>query len=326
LCPDQVTSPNHHILIVGWDDDLCGGDGTWIAKNDYGTGWGTDGFFCLQYGSWGIGGFASVITGYKDFDPYEKVYYYDELGFTDEAGYGDGDDCGMVEITPEEDGWLYDINTWAVSGPTTFSVSVWDTGPWGGGWPNLLGESEPDTVANAGFYTIPLLEPVELSSGVPVYILVRYNAYGYPWPIPYDDPGPMANKSYVSDDGGLLWDTFGSGDISIRARTLPWLIVDAPETPVIPTDLKLNQNQPNPFNPTTEITYELPSSSNVKLEIFDVSGRRVATLVDEYQDAGVKTVRWGGRNASGSPLNSGVYFCRLQAGRNVQSKKMILLK
>ena len=83
----------------------------------------------------------------------------------------------------------------------------------------------------------------------------------------------------------------------------------------------LSQNFPNPFNPATVISYQLPATSDVKLVVFDVLGREVATLVNGVEEPGYKSVQW---DASG--VASGVYFYRLQAGGFVSAKKLVLLK
>lgn len=88
----------------------------------------------------------------------------------------------------------------------------------------------------------------------------------------------------------------------------------------------LLQNHPNPFNPRTEITYVLRKNCRVRLDIVNVRGQRVVTLVDEYQRAGRKIVRWDGRSASGDELASGVYFYQLNAGGRAVTRKMVLVK
>ncbi len=88
-----------------------------------------------------------------------------------------------------------------------------------------------------------------------------------------------------------------------------------------PSAFKLMQNYPNPFNPATTITYQLASLSDVKLEVFDVLGRKVATLVNARQSAGVHSVTFNASN-----LASGIYFYRLQAGSFLETKKMMLVK
>jgi hypothetical protein len=89
----------------------------------------------------------------------------------------------------------------------------------------------------------------------------------------------------------------------------------------LPKVFALEQNYPNPFNPSTTIRYQLPVASEVKLEVYDVLGKKIATLVNERQSAGSYQVVW---NASG--LSSGTYFYRLQAGTFVETKKMIMVK
>ena len=89
----------------------------------------------------------------------------------------------------------------------------------------------------------------------------------------------------------------------------------------VPKTFLLEQNYPNPFNPSTTIRYQLPVASEVKLEVYDVLGKKVATLVSERQAAGYYQYVW---NANG--LTSGVYFYRLQAGGFVETKKMMLVK
>jgi len=83
----------------------------------------------------------------------------------------------------------------------------------------------------------------------------------------------------------------------------------------------LKQNYPNPFNPTTEIRYDLPERANVRLEIYNLSGQRIETLVSEPQEPGVHWVTW-----DASRYSSGVYFYKLIAGDRVSAKRMTLLR
>jgi len=88
-----------------------------------------------------------------------------------------------------------------------------------------------------------------------------------------------------------------------------------------PKTFSLDQNYPNPFNPTTEIRYQLPENGHVKLEIYDVIGNLVTSLIDQEMNAGFHTVTW---NASG--LSSGIYFYRISSGNFAATKKLILMK
>ncbi len=93
------------------------------------------------------------------------------------------------------------------------------------------------------------------------------------------------------------------------------------ETGSLPENFKLYQNYPNPFNPATIISYQLSSSSKVLLQVYDVLGREVKTLVDSQENAGIHSVSF---NANGLP--SGIYLCRLETGTNTSMMKMVLMK
>jgi len=89
----------------------------------------------------------------------------------------------------------------------------------------------------------------------------------------------------------------------------------------LPTEYSINQNFPNPFNPSTKIQYGLPEYSLVTIKIFDLLGREVMTLVNEIKNAGRYEVTFKGENFS-----SGIYYYRIKAGNYEQIRKMILLK
>ncbi|MFC1509224.1 T9SS type A sorting domain-containing protein [Candidatus Omnitrophota bacterium] len=93
----------------------------------------------------------------------------------------------------------------------------------------------------------------------------------------------------------------------------------------LPDPFLLHQNYPNPFNPTTTISYELLRPAVVRLDIFNILGNKVSTLVDTYQHAGKYSISWNGRNRGGNEVGSGIYFYRLQAGNTHQTLKMLLL-
>ncbi|MGB5874781.1 MAG: T9SS type A sorting domain-containing protein [Bacteroidota bacterium] len=130
-------------------------------------------------------------------------------------------------------------------------------------------------------------------------------------------PGPS------SGGGGGLVAGFWSQSFAILTD------IGVPDPPLLPALHRLNQNFPNPFNPSTVIQYQLPRDAYVSLKVYDVVGRLVATLVNGVEEAGFKSVTLDGRN-----LASGVYFYRLQSqisggGKNssfVDVKKLVLMK
>ncbi|MFQ6002547.1 MAG: FlgD immunoglobulin-like domain containing protein [Candidatus Zixiibacteriota bacterium] len=103
-------------------------------------------------------------------------------------------------------------------------------------------------------------------------------------------------------------------------------IVDNEELPNIPETFALMQNHPNPFNPVTKISYDLPADCDVKLTIYNLLGQKVKVLVGRHQTAGCKHIYWDGKDDWGKEVGSGAYFYRIQAGDFVQTKKMVLVK
>ncbi|MCW8849360.1 MAG: T9SS type A sorting domain-containing protein, partial [Melioribacteraceae bacterium] len=89
----------------------------------------------------------------------------------------------------------------------------------------------------------------------------------------------------------------------------------------IPTEYGLGQNFPNPFNPSTIISYQLPKSSYVNISIYDILGNLVTKLVDREMQAGYHTVSWNASN-----LSNGVYFYTIRSGSFIATKKLLLLK
>jgi hypothetical protein len=127
------------------------------------------------------------------------------------------------------------------------------------------------------------------------------------------DTGFHYGKSYryrvAIDEGGGEMILFETGVIS---------------TPQLP--LTLRQNVPNPFNPSTEISYYLPEQCEVSLDVYDVAGRRIVRLVSCRQPAGDHSVTWNGTDESGGRVGSGVYFCSIRAGKHELTRKMVLLR
>ena len=82
----------------------------------------------------------------------------------------------------------------------------------------------------------------------------------------------------------------------------------------MPTEFALKQNYPNPFNPSTQIQYAPPSETRVVISIYDITGRKVRTLVNEVQGAGYRTVMWNATNDIGRAVSAGMYIYSIQAG------------
>jgi flagellar hook assembly protein FlgD len=94
----------------------------------------------------------------------------------------------------------------------------------------------------------------------------------------------------------------------------------------IPEVFALHQNYPNPFNPITQIKYDLPEDAIVSINIYDLMGRSIKSLVNSNQSAGYRSIQWNATNNLGEPVSAGMYIYMIQAGQFRQTKKMVLLK
>ena len=131
----------------------------------------------------------------------------------------------------------------------------------------------------------------------------------------------------VSDVGGadLAWAATFNGEEDVyytRIASQTTAVADGPTR-----SLRLYPNLPNPFASSTTLRYDLPPTvQRVQLELFDLGGRRVATLFDGHPGGGTHTARWDGRDEAGHALRSGVYLCRLDADGVSEMRRLMLLR
>ncbi len=137
----------------------------------------------------------------------------------------------------------------------------------------------------------------------------------------------------VSNTSNIFVSTVGEAFIGKTSNTLNqnqigfWYVyqqttlTDVEDEETIPTVFKLEQNYPNPFNPSTTIKFAVPEKSNVLIKVYDILGSEVATLVNEEMDAG-----WYRKTFNANDYSSGVYLFRMEAGKFISTKKMILLR
>jgi hypothetical protein len=139
------------------------------------------------------------------------------------------------------------------------------------------------------------------------------------------------SHSRIYFEGMNVYDNYAKHIINLNAKGFG--VTDVDDKSIHTINFNLSQNFPNPFNPSTIINYQLPKAGNVTLKVFDVLGREVATLVDEYRNAGTYEVEFN-LSAGRQGTASGIYFYQLKAGDPstgsgqgyVETKKMILLK
>ena len=136
--------------------------------------------------------------------------------------------------------------------------------------------------------------------------------------------------AYLSTDG-QEWTVVGT-NVALMLEAVPaagksgaaGLLFQRPETPIVQT--ALFDPRPNPFNPSTELKFTLAAAGGVDLTVYNLRGRKVATLVHERLDRGEHTAIWMGQDDAGAQVASGVYLARLRTDTEVLQKRMVLLK
>lgn len=169
-----------------------------------------------------------------------------------------------------------------------------------------------------------------------------------PWPIEADGTGATLSLIQTDMDNTNPENWYASIPYGTPGHTnVLTSIEDDNVESQIPTEYKLYQNYPNPFNPSTKIKYAIPAIESplqwrglrlarpkrsegggglVTLKVYDILGRQVKTLVNDYQKPGYYEVTWDGTNDTGTQVSSGIYYYRIQAGSFVETKKLVLVK
>jgi len=289
-------------LVTNGDfvDDIETGEGLWTHHNvtaGFGDQWHVDTYRSHSTThSWKFGGVGAA--GYGDSSDGVLVSKSLCLGADGEMTFWhwmDAEeesatlawDCGLVEISIDDGG------TWDVLHPV-------------GGYSH----EKNDNNAN------PLPEGTPCWSGTFTWRQETFDLTSY-------EDEKVQMRFHFASDGAVTEEGWYVDDINITSTLTQ---TSVPEDGEIPRTFALRQNVPNPFNPVTVIQYQLPSDAHVTIDVFNIAGKLVATLVNEEQDAGIKAVTWDGTNGAGEKVASGIYMYRMQAGDHSSRKMMVLLK
>ncbi len=143
---------------------------------------------------------------------------------------------------------------------------------------------------------------------------------------------PLASGARSVDDWRAVWRNFETdavwraGQTNAHPEDEVRVALTGASARALPGAFALSQNYPNPFNPTTSIAYEVPTPGRATVAVYNVLGQQIRTLAQGPHEAGSYRVTWDGRDASGTPVASGVYLYRMTAGAFVQTRAMMLLK
>jgi hypothetical protein len=163
-----------------------------------------------------------------------------------------------------------------------------------------------------GALAAPTLANIDADPDLEVVLNTAHSGF-----IAYDFPN--------TDNARIIWGT-GRGSYGRIGSVLNNISSTAPPISSNPDNFTLQQNYPNPFNPSTTIKYSVKNTCNVQIKIYNQLGQEVYVLVNEQKPAGEHNVTWDGKDAKGNKLASGIYYYRLTAGKQVDTKKMLYLR
>ncbi|MCP4573624.1 MAG: T9SS type A sorting domain-containing protein, partial [bacterium] len=185
-----------------------------------------------------------------------------------------------------------------------------------------LQSTDVSTTGTEVSVTWSLLDPIPVEDFQP-YRLVGVDRR----PVPLEDAVITVNgSSYGFTDRGSEPGIVCSYRVDVSLVGQVQTLFETQPVEIPAQKFNLGQNFPNPFNPVTDIAYNLPKSGHVTLDIYDVAGRHVDRIVDAVQDAGPQKVVWKGVDRAGNPVASGTYFYRLNTDTYGETRKMLLMK
>jgi C1A family cysteine protease len=211
-----TTFANHSVAIVGWDDNfdknkfssVPPGDGAFIIKNSWGTGWGENGYFYISYYDTQIGKYNYMFNGAEPTTYYSRIYQFDSLGWVTSLGYRSNTAWFANVFTASASEGLSAISFYTASPDSSYELYIYTTVTSGPTTGSLAG-SQTGTIASAGYHTISLNLPTSLTSGQKFSVVVKLTTPGYNYPVPVEEPiigyssQATANpgESYVSSNG-----------------------------------------------------------------------------------------------------------------------------
>jgi C1A family cysteine protease len=342
--PTSTLEPNHSVSIIGWDDShvtQAPEPGAWLVKNSWGTSWGNNGYFWISFfdkqscqnPEMGAISFQNVVLSH-----YDTAYYHDYHGWRDTLKYVDEAFNAFVAKNHEA---IVAVNFFTAEQDVEYTVRIYDD--FDG---NVL-ENELTSISGSyeqsGLHTVDLPDTVNILSGDDFYVFLSLSVGGFAYDRTSEVPVLLGassrvivpstsspEQSYFSDEGS--WSDFyyyddGSGFLNTGSLCIKALAVHDPSMGIFDaqdskTKTYMDGNYPNPFSNSTSIAYHLSENVNVKLDIYNLSGQVISTLVDEFQLTGKHAITWN----KPDNITDGVYFYSLKInGYTTDTKRLVII-
>ena len=229
-----ASASNHAVLVVGWDDAYSagnfstnpGGDGAWLIKNSWGTAWGDQGYFWISYydTSFGNGTFYRSESTAN----FSRLYQYDPLGWVGARGYGNTTAWMANVFTAQGNDAISAVGFYTTDANVTYEISVYVDGASGPTSGTRVAGPQTGTQSYAGFHTVRLNTPVNVTAGQKFSVVVKLvnSSYTFPVPCEYAEAGysdkarANAGESYMSSDGTTWADltaAVATGNVCLKA-------------------------------------------------------------------------------------------------------------
>jgi len=249
---------------------------------------------------------------------YGYALAYDEMGMS-LFGFGNSevsDKWSGVSFEAQESGYLTEID-FGVRYQMNWTVYVYDS--FSGTSPGNLMESISGYSDQDGWSTVSV-DSIPIDAGQNFFVAVKFESETYS--ISFDNTGELSGKSYYSTDGSYFDNVLSTyGDANIRAKISSDAFVGIEPVAAVPNDIILFPNYPNPFNPETTFSFNIGSSHETSLRIYDIQGRLIETLIEDKINSGFHTITW-----NASEVATGVYFLKLISGDKIKTRKIMVLK
>lgn len=251
--------------------------------------------------------------------------YYDENGISSSSiSIGTDSQWSGVKFTSERAGFLTEIDFGVTypgfwnSNNLSWEIYVYEN--FDGSEPSNLIFTYSGITDRGGWHTVSV-DSVEILDNQEFFIAVEFNDNGYVFS--FDNTGIFSGRSYYSANGLTFYNELSNyGDANIRAKISTDVFNNVySKINEMPESYILYPNYPNPFNATTSIPFSLNNEADIKIDIFDLSGKFVKTVLADKLSSGEHSVVWNSKNEP-----SGVYFAVFKSGKYKKSQKMILLK